>query len=73
MDPDECLAQIRAIVNGILAGPASLWTSELSEQEVRLRLITLAGDVRDLDGWLSSGGFPPADWQGPRHLSGGSQ
>ncbi len=67
MDPDECLKQVRATVNGILDdGPPSLWTSNLDEQQVRLALITLAMDVRDLDGWLTAGGFVPADWDQPR-------
>lgn len=64
MDPNQCLEQIRAAVNGILDdGPASLWTMDLDEPAVRLALVTVLMDIRDLDRWLSAGGFSPTAWQ----------
>lgn len=66
MDPDETLKQIRATVDRVLAGPAELWSADLDEQQVRLMLVTLAGDVRDLDNWLSFRGFLPIAWDRAR-------
>lgn len=54
MDPNAALARIREITR---IRPASDFHG-LSPDE----LIELLDLVRDLDGWITGGGFPPADW-----------
>lgn len=52
MDPDECLAEMLRICLR-LDGPTGPIDSDTD------RLCDL---VRSLDGWMCSGGFPPARW-----------
>jgi hypothetical protein len=65
VDPNETLAQIRSMVAHVL-GPD--WRHEPAPN-FELIVTTIASDFDALDTWLSSGGFPPAEWSGPRHLS----
>lgn len=62
MDPDETLKQVRAVCARVLDNqdPGRDWP------ETVLLLATLAGDVRDLDNWLSARGFLPDSWNWPR-------
>ena len=62
MDPDEMLAQIRAVCARVL----DQQDTGADHAEAVLLLATLAGDARDLDAWLSAGGNPPAAWERPR-------
>ena len=61
MDPDATLAQVRATVARVL----DRQDTGDDHAETVLLLATLAGDVRDLDNWLSHGGFAPAAWRDP--------
>jgi len=59
MDPDEMLRQIRAVCARVL----DRQDTGADHTESVLLLATLAGDVRDLDGWLTAGGFLPGAWE----------
>lgn len=62
MDPDEMLTQVRAVCARVLDGH----DVGADPAECILLLTTLAGDARDLDTWLTAGGFLPADWRHQR-------
>lgn len=53
MDPDECLKQIRELVQKLAVE---------YRQNAGTYAIELAEKVDALDQWLKNGGFPPADW-----------
>lgn len=54
MDPDTCLAEIRA---------ANQRGDAASNNETAAAAYETAANLfRDLDEWLSKGGFPPAAW-----------
>lgn len=54
MDVNETLARIRATMSELTIARDVETSAWLGAQ--------LADSVRDLDGWLSKGGFLPADW-----------
>jgi hypothetical protein len=53
MDPNACLKEIRILTEAIVNGG----DSDMINCE------RLAELVEALDGWISKGGFLPADWQ----------
>lgn len=55
MDPNACLEEIRELVSDIFA-------DDKSNIDSLRRGDRLAELVEALDGWLSKGGFLPADW-----------
>lgn len=57
MDPNRALARIREIISHVNSG-------SLDRRDALPLLDELATIVESLDGWLASGGFPPADWVG---------
>lgn len=57
MDPNAALAEIRSITSNLALNP------ELAGEAAALRLAEL---IDGLDGWMSSGGFLPNDWQAGR-------
>jgi hypothetical protein len=59
MDPNEFLAQVRATVARVL----DRQDTGADHAETVLLLATLAGDVRDLDTWLSDGWPLPTAWE----------
>ena len=63
MDPNETLAQIRALRNKMEGG---LYPPAMLEAATELHSL-----VGALDDWLSSGGFPPEAWQRDK-LAGGT-
>lgn len=58
MDPDEALRMIRAS----LSARERLAYGDSNDDEIEAGR-ELAEQVTELDGWLSNGGFLPADWQ----------
>jgi hypothetical protein len=50
VDPDALIAELRALLG-------------LPAREQRRRVAELVGHLRDLDEWLSRGGYPPRAWQ----------
>lgn len=63
MDPNETLKRLREAVgeveNELAADDGAGTLDPLGEKE---HLRELVDSFRDLDGWLSRGGFPPRDW-----------
>lgn len=62
MDPNETLRRIRATLKRLdeLSGRGPEWTVER-----RIETDVLRDEVEALDGWLSRGGFLPAEWERP--------
>ncbi len=58
MDVNETLARIRASMSELTIARDVETSAWLGAQ--------LADSVRDLDEWLSQGGFLPTDWMAPR-------
>ena len=60
MDPDEALRQIRALIAQMQVedSPSSMGARPEFVQHAR----DLAETVEGLDGWMTRGGFPPAEW-----------
>lgn len=56
MDPDETLRQLRLTIKQMAVEEKGgvLWTAHAAE---------VVEYVEALDGWLSAGGFVPADWK----------
>lgn len=61
MDPNECLRLIR---EAITEGDEAL--SEGSDGLASAAYVRAAEHTRDLDEWLSKGGFLPAAWENRR-------
>ena len=57
MDPDQALANIRALVAKISRG------SSLGLERKLELAIDLAEQIEALDEWLTNGGFKPAEWR----------
>lgn len=63
MDPNETLRQIRAITSQLIRGSSGARTIE-RQAELGIELAELS---RDLDEWLSKGGFYPQNWANQAH------
>lgn len=59
MDPNACLAALRLLAENIEAREDATDTTDLDASG-------LAAGFRNLDAWLSRGGFLPDDWARPR-------
>jgi hypothetical protein len=57
MDPTALLRKIRNLIASMVAGGAETQLDYVED---------LMSDMRDLDSWLSRGGFLPADWAAGR-------
>jgi hypothetical protein len=56
MDPDAALAELRTLIaQWEAAGSRGPWSEADADRTIEL--------ARDLDGWMSRGGYPPAAWQ----------
>lgn len=57
MDPNETLATIRGIIQTLAEKEAAGGPDALTDEEERF-----SGAFRDLDEWLTGGGFRPLEW-----------
>jgi hypothetical protein len=70
MDPNKALEELRAHVAAGLEYAENVQRAEEgmteAEEELSSTVVVLATRIRDLDEWLSRGGFPPEAWrEGP--------
>ena len=61
MDPDQALHDLRAALTALRRA------LDHDTDQVAGHAGTVLDLVTGLDHWLTSGGFPPADWQTPTH------
>lgn len=58
MDPNETLKEIRELIKELAAV-----RNDESAAGLEDKVCELMGAIENLDGWMSRGGFPPAEWK----------